>query len=133
MPQSTALKKREDLRSVHRYPVDEMVFVTFRPLFDIVGHLIDVSSSGLALEYTAFMPGERTELVEVDIFCQPKGLNVAHIPCRVAYDFKVDDAPTFRGFQTRRCGLQFAQVSPEQSEQLKALLECCKIDTNAEQ
>jgi hypothetical protein len=133
MPQSMALTKKEDLRNIHRYPVNEMVFITFRPRFDIVGYLIDVSSEGIALEYTAFEPGERTNFVEVDIFCQPKKLNLAHIPCRVAYDFKVEDAPTFRGFQTRRCGLQFSRVSDEQREQLKALLECCKIDMNTEE
>lgn len=122
MPLPTATEKSEDRRRLPRYPVEDTVFITFRPRFDVVGHLVDVSDNGMAMEYTAFEPGERTGEVEVDIFCQPRKLNLAHVSCRVVYDLKLDDAPTFRGFQTRRCGLELGPLSTEEKAQLRALL-----------
>ncbi|MHC1741969.1 MAG: PilZ domain-containing protein [Syntrophobacteraceae bacterium] len=129
MPLPTITEKSQDRRRLPRHRVQDTVFVTFRPRFDVVGHLVDISDNGIAIEYTAFEPGERAESVDVDIFCQPRKLNVPHLPCKVAYDLKVEDAPTFRGFQTRRCGLEFGQISPNQREQLKALFEPRIIDT----
>ncbi len=123
MPIPTATEKMENRRRLPRHTVEDTVFITFRPRFDVVGHVIDVSDGGIGMEYTAFEPGDQVENVEVDIFCQPRKLNLAHLPCRVTYDLRVEDAPTFRGFQTRRCGLEFGAISPEQRQQLRSLLE----------
>lgn len=131
MQPSAASTSEEDRRNDPRYRVEDTVFVTFRPRFDVVGYAVDVSENGLAFEYTAFGDTEASGLVEVDIFCQPRKVNLAHVPCRIMYDYKVDDAPTFRGFQTRRCGLQFGQVPADQMERLQAFLKSYEIDSTS--
>ncbi len=132
MPRATPSDREGESRIPRRLSLTDTIFVTFRPLYDVVGQLVDVSTDGLALEYTAHEPLERRDKVAVDIFCQPRNLNLSRIPCHVSYDWKVEDAPSFRGFETRRCRLRFGEVSPEQRAQLDALLESCNPDFEPE-
>lgn len=125
MSRATQSNRTAERRKLRRHPMVDTVFVTFRPSYDVVGQLVDVSRDGIALEYTAHEPPDHSDFVAVDIFCQPRNLNLARIPCQVTYDTKVEDAPEFRGFQTRRCGLKFGRVSPEQRAQITAFLQSC--------
>ncbi len=111
-----------DRRAATRYPVRDKIFITFRPAFDVVGCLVDLSHDGLAFEYTAFEHTQRDGDVQVDLFCQPRQLNLTRIPCRIIYIQERRNAPSFCGFRTKRCGLQFGQISWDQAEHIRSLL-----------
>lgn len=130
-PRFGASEKRKDRRAADRYPVFDTVFITVGPRFDVVGCLIDLSRSGLSFTYNAFEPAGLTGSLNVDIHCKPRKLNLASISCRVAYDVKMQDAPSFGGFQIRRCGIRFDPLSSEQEVQLESFLRSCRTDSRA--
>jgi hypothetical protein len=86
-----------------------------------IGRLKDVSSGGVAVEYSVFDKEEEAIDVEVDIFASmPSYFMMRRVPCKVIYDIKLE-LPTLVGIETRRCGLKFEQLSQQHSELLKVL------------
>ncbi|MHC1745134.1 MAG: PilZ domain-containing protein [Syntrophobacteraceae bacterium] len=131
MTQLTARPFVVDRRTATRYPVRDRIFITFRPAFDVVGCLVDLSHDGLAFEYTAFERSQQYEKVAVDIFCQPRRVNLTYVPCRVIYTQDMKDAPSFCGFRTKRCGLQFGRLSQDQAAQIHSLLRSSRVAFDA--
>jgi hypothetical protein len=116
-------KKDEiDRRKFHRYAFKNPVFITFRPEFDLIGKLTDISPGGLAFEYNAFDDRERSDMVEIALFSQPKEYSLPKATCRVVYDQEVASCYSFKGFQTRKCGLEFCELNSEQMLQLDLLI-----------
>jgi len=111
--------RNKDRRRFERYAIEDSVFVTFRPDFEKVGKITDISSDGLAFEYAAYSRHESAEEVVVDIFCHAVGFYVSRIPCKVIYDVKVEGYPSFCGIETRRCALQFGELDEYQIAQLE--------------
>jgi hypothetical protein len=119
---TTANRRREP-----RYAVKDEVFLVFRPYFDRLGKLKDVSSGGVAFEYPVFAEYSKVNEVEVDIFAsEPAHIMLRNLPCRVVYDTRIDQ-PTVSGVETRRCGLKFEGLSLQHAEQLKLLLNHCAL------
>ena len=104
----------QEKRKCKRYKIKSDVYITFRPHFHLMGKMKDVSRGGLGFEYTRIDDHPVQEKVEVDIFSASNGLHMARIPCRVAYDVKVGSYPSFESLETRRCGLQFSELSMQQ-------------------
>jgi hypothetical protein len=111
-----------DRRQSPRYAVKPDVFLVFRPYPQRLGRLIDVGSDGATFEYVAYEHDEGVADVEVDIFTSnPNHFLLRSVPCRVVYDIEIEK-PTFNGIKTRRCGLEFAQLTDRQCERLMVLL-----------
>lgn len=111
-----------DRRQTRRCTPKSDVFMVFRPAFDRLGQITDVSLAGAAFEYPAFVDYEEVAEVEVDLFTlEPAPLLLKSVPCRVVYDILIKK-PTVSGIATRRCGLRFVRLSPEHSKQLELLL-----------
>jgi hypothetical protein len=110
-------------RQSARYAVDDALFVTFRPHFDRVGKLRDISKDGAAIEYSVFEPCQRpqTDHVEIDFFSRSEDFHLPKIPCKVVYDVRSDNHPSFNVFETRRCGLQFGGLTDQQSRLMDIL------------
>lgn len=117
-----AKKEEEDRRRFRRFGMRNAVFVTFRPEFDMIGKLTDISAGGLAFEYNAFDNCEKSDVVEIAIFSHPKDYSLPKAVCRVVYDREVDGCYSFKGFQTRRCGLEFCELTSDQMLQLDMLM-----------
>jgi hypothetical protein len=101
------------------------VFVVFRPHFDRLGKLKDVSCTGAAFEYPVFARYDKVIEVEVDLFAsEPSPFLLQSVPCRVVYDIKLLK-PTLNGVETRRCGLKFEPLSPQHTQQLSLFLHNC--------
>ncbi len=111
-----------DKRRSPRYPLKDTFFLTFRPQFDRVGRLSDISSSGVSFEYTIFQKCEKYEYVEVDIFAPSQQLSLARVPCKVVYDCALPSAVCFQGVQTNRCGLEFGALNADQSAKLRSII-----------
>jgi hypothetical protein len=113
---------QSDRRKALRYALKTDLFLVFRPDFDRLGALKDVSLGGAAFEYPVFGHYEKVDEVEVDIFAS--GLDhfmVHNVPCRVVYDIKMERS-SLSGIETRRCGLKFEHLSPHHRQLIEQLL-----------
>jgi hypothetical protein len=111
-------------RQFQRYAVTDSVFLAFRPRFDRLGMLKDISKGGVAFDYTVSdtpQPLENSN-IEVEVFSH-KTFRLSRIPCRIVYDTRVKAGLSMVGFETRRCGLEFGQLSELQAAQLKVLMD----------
>lgn len=111
-----------DRRQAPRYNPKDEVFVVFRPSFDRLGKVKDVSRGGAAFEYPVFANHKEVAEVDVDLFTsEPAPFMLRSVPCKVVYDIKLEK-PTLSGIETRRCGLKFEQFSDQDVEQLEFFL-----------
>lgn len=116
------VKEQADRRTYRRYLVKDSVFLTFRPTFNKLGSLKDISRSGVSFEYIAYESMDTPHSVEIDIFSKSMDIHLSKVPCRVVYDVKIDDSFAMSQVETRRCGLQFEGLSNRHASQLKNIL-----------
>ena len=118
--------KGRERRRHERFETKDHIFITFRPHFDRIGSISDISKGGVSLEYSVIQ--EYTELTDslwVDIFCSSKKLELSNVPCRLIYDERVNTKGFLKTIETRRCGLEFAGLSQHQAARLEAELGQC--------
>lgn len=108
-------------RSNERYKVSDDIFLTFRPHFEKMGRIRDISRGGVAFEYIFDLQSNNEQNIEVDIFSTAKDLHLARVPCKVVYDVQVESYPSFSNMVTKRCGLQFRNLNKQQMSQLSHL------------
>lgn len=111
-------KHHIERRESPRFEVKDNVYLTFRPNFDRIGRVKDISTSGAAFEYVQYSALTNITEVEVDIFSQSKEFHWPKIPCKVVYDRRVEKYVSFEGIETRRCGLKFTKLSEQQLSEL---------------
>ena len=121
-------KKGQERRRHERYSTNDHIFVTFRPHFDRIGSISDISKGGVSLEYSVIQDySELNDKLWVDIFCSSKKLELSNIPCRLIYDERIEsDKGYIKTIETRRCGLEFAELTSNQSARLEAELRECR-------
>jgi len=114
-------KTGRERRRHERYSTNGSFFITFRPHFDRIGAVRDISLSGVALEYSVIQEySDLSDKVWVDIFCSSKKLELSNVPCRLIYDERVESDKGFlKTIETRRCGLEFAGMQPHQAMRLE--------------
>ncbi len=108
-----------------RFLVKDGVFVEFRNHFIKMGKAKDISKGGLSFEH----------VYEDDITRDPlKGavslwvneFRISKVSCRVVYDISLPKPPEYQlltiQFDTRRCGVQFDELSDDQMAQLDFFL-----------
>ncbi len=117
-------KKGADRRRDERHEVKDRIFITFRPQFERIGWLTDISKGGVSFEYPTFEEySALPEKIHVDIFSSPRNFNLSNLPCKLVYETPVDKAKGFMGtIGTRRCGLVFEAMSEHQAAQLATAL-----------
>lgn len=118
-------KKGRERRRDERFTVKDRVFVTFKPQFDRIGLIADISKGGVSLEYSVIEEySPLSDNLIVDIFSSTKKFDLFNVPCRLIYDERIN---TENGFlettETRRCGLAFAGLSMYQADKLEGCLE----------
>ena len=109
-------------RRSERLQVNSEVFITFRPDFDKIGKVMDINKEGIGFEYVSFDKVDKLEDVEVDVFSKSNNLYISRIPCKVVYDISKDSFFILNNAETRRCGLQFGELSKHHLASLSALL-----------
>jgi hypothetical protein len=109
-------------RRHERHTIEGDVFVGSTPVFHTIGKLMDISSGGIGFVYAPNGDNSRPEtiMLVVDILCR-KHFRLSRVPCRVAYDIRIDQT-SFDGKETRRCGLEFGRLSDQQTALLRLLL-----------
>ncbi len=86
---------------------------------NIPGTIVDISNSGLALNYTVFGK-EPVENLRLDIFLSSDDFYLQDIPARlVVSKNKGGSQSTFGSIQVKRYGLQFGEMTEEQESNLR--------------
>jgi len=105
-------------REKPRYESHPQTFVVLRPHFTTVGKLIDISARGLAFNYIA-LDGEKEGATHLDVFRSDHDFSLSRVQCMIIYETKENEAFYF---ESRRCGVQFGELTFEQAEQLEDYL-----------
>ena len=104
----------------------ELTFVVVRPEFSKSGELLDISRGGLCFQYLRKPnPGRDVPtLLKIDIFIIDNGYYLPKVPCTLVYDVEEKKGPTLfpMNFAFSRCGLQFGELSHEQTRQVELYL-----------
>lgn len=115
---------KAEQRQHHRYPMRDAVFYVFGRGGRLTGRLVNIGKGGLAFQ---FVPGqeETVDCRAIDILGpEPARLHVAGIVCRKVYEISaLAEDQTFTGAETRLCGLQFIDLTGEQSQKLTAIID----------
>jgi hypothetical protein len=119
---TTVMESIVDRRQSERFRPTAEVFLTFRPNFERIGSVRDISQTGVSFEYLSFDHSETVEHVEVDIFSGEQNFYISHIPCKVVYNIRKDASFLLHNAETRRCGLQFEQLNDQQASSLLTFL-----------
>ena len=117
--------KGSDRRVHERYEFNNSAFVTFRPKFEIIGMLKDISAGGVSFEYSLLHKTSepfKADWTTVDIFRHPNSFDLAQVPCEVVYDVSLEERPSFLGLESRRCGLRFGNLTSSHKNQINTLL-----------
>jgi len=86
---------------------------------NIPGTIVDISKSGLSINYTVFGK-EPVENLRLDIFLSSDDFYLQDIPARlVASQDKSGSKSTFGSIQVKRYGLQFGEMTEEQQSNLR--------------
>jgi len=89
----------------------------------MLGKIKDISRGGLAFEYIAH-EGQKRGSSEIDILITGDRFYLPKIPSKKIYDIKIgeENEISIDRLETRRCGLQFGELTEEQAAQLDFFL-----------
>lgn len=92
-----------------------------------VGQIQDISVDGLCFSYLSEKPPNGAAETDIDhtidIFISGQRFFMPNIPCRLVHDQVVGpENQMYSGFCIRNCGVQFAELSRQQKEELTRFL-----------
>ncbi len=109
-----------------RVPVEDHCFVGLGQGLSKIGVIKNISIQGLAFEYMSRGEEVKDQLCEVDIFVDGQRFYLAEVQCKALYDIPVptdtSDYDLKGTFMTRRCGVQFEDLTREQTRQIRVFL-----------
>jgi hypothetical protein len=113
-------RAKVDRRKYSRFRVQDGAYVILKPSDIGVGRLLDISIAGLTFDYvTGRPPG--LDATQLDIFLVDPAIHIHDLPCHLVWDLKIYEIPTTY-LHKRRCGVQFGQLTPEQTFQIEHLI-----------
>jgi hypothetical protein len=113
-----SLERRESTR----FQVQQGAFVALGPEYEKVGQIIDMSMGGLSFRYMAEYDVS-TEAAELDIFMNDNGFYLKSVPFDTVSDCEPPENIPFSSIATRRCSVQFRELSPGQKSRLEAFIQ----------
>ena len=117
------MTNRKDIverRKHKRFQVLSGTFVALLPDYVKLGQIIDISMGGLAFRYMAGREPSRG--LYLDMFSSDKTFYLGKIPFETISDFETQDVP-FSSLATRRCGVQFGELTHIQTSQLEYFIQ----------
>jgi len=108
-----------------RFRAREHTFAALHNDCTRIGKLKNISSGGLAFEYTPIDDSTCNGFC-VDIFAAHSEFRLSNVPCRTVYDIALPrhetDGTFSPTFLSRQCGLQFGELTETETEQLRFFL-----------
>ena len=119
------MKADSERREKLRFRPKEATFVALRPNFVKLGKLLDINRGGLCFQYISRKDTtEETVSVDIDMFISSNGYYLPNVTCLLIYDEKIKkESTSFIDLEYRRCGLQFDQLTRQQTEMLELYLQ----------
>lgn len=116
-----------------RFTTTDDVFASLGHQFITVGKIKDISQGGLSFTYWSneeLLPKTPHSL---DIFHRFSGLHMSNLPCKVVYNMpeNIQDMsrPITLPILAKQCGVQFDELTQDQSVQLTSFIEKIISDT----
>jgi hypothetical protein len=115
------MKKSDEQRQYARFQVPGLsAYAVVRrnwPRSPVLGDIIDVGGGGLSFRYVA-KGNESIRSSELDILLTDGSFYLDKVPLRTVSDFEIDSDPSV-GFSTRRCCVQFEDLTDDQMSDLR--------------
>ena len=112
----TSMNEPIERREHKRYQVHSGTYVALGPPYGKVGPMIDISLGGLSFEYTDRR--ERTDESYINIFLTEANFYLEKVPIKTILDFEIADTLPLSSVATRRCGLRFEHLTPDQASKI---------------
>jgi len=109
-------------RSNERFPVKQGAYALIKNGASKLGQIKNVSKGGLAFMY--INGGEQMQgSLLLDIFLSGHGFYLKDILCNKISDIHVENKSPFSDFKMRHLGLQFSELSQDQSNRLDTFIQ----------
>ncbi len=118
----------QDRRHFLRFDASCACFAALKSGETTVGRIRDISMGGLAFEYldNEDLPTRIDEMEHVDLFMSGGKCAIRKIPCKTVRDKEVNtEESTFAGIGLRLRGLQFIDLSEQDSLLVETYIEEC--------
>ena len=113
-------KETVERRKHKRFQVGYGAFVILRSYDNKVGRIVDINTDGLTFSYHPTAE-ESVMPTELDIFVADSALHLYGIPCKTISNFADRENP-FAYISTRRCGVKFGELAPNEIFLLEHLI-----------
>lgn len=108
-------------RKFQRYKVAYGAYAVAGPEAAKLGQIKDISMGGLAFNYLAD-EARSQRCNELDIIIRQYSLRIEHLPVKTISDFELAQKNVFSTVKLRQLGVQFGQLTSDQTTQLEHLL-----------
>jgi hypothetical protein len=129
-----SLDERIERRKHRRFLFKDAVFAACDQFPFGVGALVDISRTGVSFEYSYYSGEDLAPLegvVKLHLFKNKPSLNVVGIECNVRYDTAVPwENGALSDYPLRRCGVQFGELSRNQSSELDLFIKNFTLEEN---
>jgi len=127
----TNQKPVSERRKYRRFQSRNGALVILKPSDIGAGRLIDIGMGGLTFEcVTTQVPS--TESTTVDIIASDIGFRLYELPCQCIWSLMIHSIPT-SPLHKRRCGVQFGELTENQSSRLEYFIEKYTRNTTEEE
>ena len=108
-------------RKFKRYKVAYGAYAVAGPEAAKLGQIKDISMGGLAFNYLAD-EARSQRCNELDIIIRQYSMRIEHLPVKTVSDFELAQKNVFSTVKLRQLGVQFGELTPDQTTQLEHLL-----------
>jgi len=91
------------------------------PRSSIMGSIVDISLDGLSFRYIA-SPKASNRSSHIEILLTDGSFYLNKVPVKTISDFEIDSETSF-GFETRRCSVQFGDLTDNQKSDLRYFIQ----------
>lgn len=131
-PSEDISNEQSERRICKRCTPGDKAFAVFRPEFNKIGKINDISSCGVSFSYintreqkSGYSFANYLMDPEIDILISDEDIHLKKIPCRVVYDNKIFSIETdsIRNMEVRQCGLEFMGLTIDQLVALNSFID----------
>jgi hypothetical protein len=108
-------------RKFQRYKVAYGAYAVAGPQAAKLGQIKDISMGGLAFNYLAD-EARSQRCNELDIIIRQYSMRIEHLPVKTISDFELAQKNVFSTVKLRQLGVQFCELTLDQTTQLEHLL-----------
>ena len=108
-------------RKFQRFKVAYGAYAVAGPEAAKLGQIKDISMGGLAFNYLAD-EARSQRCNELDIIIRQYSMRIEHLPVKTISDFELAQQNVFSTVKLRQLGVQFGELTPDQTSQLEHLL-----------